>query len=152
MLTTPLIKCVLEGSWLTKAVLGQVVTKLLFWERILEATKVIVGSSFESSIISNNIYHWATEVAVVPELMGVLRNPEHPPGYATESHRHVHAFEFSACMLNIDATYKIIITVSRLRPAQLIGANSPDLSGTITILRLFSLSLPIDIFIKGMSR
>ena len=57
--------------------------KLLFWERILETSKFIVGSSFQSSIINNNICHWATEQAVVPELMGVLQHPEHPPGYAT---------------------------------------------------------------------
>ena len=60
MLITPLIKRVLEGSWLTKnAVLGQIAMriKMLFWEQILEACKFIVGSSFQSSIISNNICH-----------------------------------------------------------------------------------------------
>ena len=53
MLTTPLIKHVLadeEGCFRLNSD-----EKLLFWERILEASKFIVGSSFQSSIISNNI-------------------------------------------------------------------------------------------------
>ena len=55
ILTTPLIKCILEGSWLTKkAVLSQVA---MIRERIIEASKFIVGSSCQLSIISNNICH-----------------------------------------------------------------------------------------------
>ena len=86
MLTTPLIKRILEGSCMTdKEGCFRLNSdeKLLFWEQLLEASKFIVGSSFQSSIICNNICHWVTELAVVPELMGKLQHPEHPPGYAT---------------------------------------------------------------------
>ena len=47
-LNTPLIKYVLEGSWLTKKAIlhvGQVAMRNLLRERILEASKSIVGSS-----------------------------------------------------------------------------------------------------------
>ena len=53
--------------------------KPLFRERILEASKFIVSSNYQLSIIWTNNCHWATELDLVPELMGVLQYPEHPP-------------------------------------------------------------------------
>ena len=41
---------------------------------------LVVASSHRLSVII-----LINELAVVPELMGVLQHPEHPPGYATAS-------------------------------------------------------------------
>ena len=57
--------------------------KLLFKERISEASKFIVGSSCQLSIISDNSCQWIAELAVVPELRGVLQLPELHARYAT---------------------------------------------------------------------
>ena len=56
MFTTPLIKRVLEGTYLADkegCFRPNRDEKLLLWERILEASKFIIGSSFQSSIISS---------------------------------------------------------------------------------------------------
>jgi hypothetical protein len=55
-----------------------------FKEWILEDSKFIVGSSCQSSIFIDSICHWATELAIVPELRGVLELPELHARYATE--------------------------------------------------------------------
>ena len=58
--------------------------KTLVKERILEASKFIVGRSCQLSIIIDNICaEVATELAVVPELRGVLQHPELHARYAT---------------------------------------------------------------------
>ncbi len=44
--------------------------KLLFRERILESDKFVVGLSHQLLIISNNICHSTTELAVMPDLRG----------------------------------------------------------------------------------
>ena len=61
--------------------------KTLFKERILEASKFIVGIQ-ELPVIDyhGSICHWATEV---PELRGVLQLPELHARYAT-AHTHTH--------------------------------------------------------------
>jgi hypothetical protein len=58
-----------------------------FKERILEASKFIVGSSCQLSIFIDSIWYWGTELAVVPELRGVLKLPERHARYATDSDR-----------------------------------------------------------------
>ena len=45
---------------------------------------LVVASSHPLSVaILNFVTELYTELALVPELMGVLQHPEHPPGYAT---------------------------------------------------------------------
>ena len=58
--------------------------KELFRQRIFEASKFIVASGYQMSIISINSCHGATDLAVVPELRGVLEHPELPLGHATD--------------------------------------------------------------------
>jgi hypothetical protein len=58
--------------------------KLLFRERTSVASKFTTGLSYQLLIISSNICHSATELAVVPDLRGVLKgvlkHPEPMPG------------------------------------------------------------------------
>jgi hypothetical protein len=66
MLTTPLINAFVndkEGCFRPS-----INEKLLFRERILEASKFIVGLSYQLLIVSNNSCLSATEFAVVSDL------------------------------------------------------------------------------------
>jgi hypothetical protein len=81
-LTTPLINALVsdrEGCFRPS-----VDEKLLFRERILESSKFIVGLSYQLLIISNNSCYSATELAVVPDLRGVLQ--PHSPSLDTPLH------------------------------------------------------------------
>jgi hypothetical protein len=77
MLTTPLINTfVNDRFW------ASIDEKLLFRERTSVASKFTTGLSYQLLIISSNICHSATELAVVPDLRGVLKHPEPMPGNA----------------------------------------------------------------------
>jgi hypothetical protein len=80
MLTTPLINAFVNAEegrfW------ASIDEKLLFRERTSVASKFTTGLSYQLLIISSNICHSATELAVVPDLRGVLKHPEPMPGNA----------------------------------------------------------------------
>jgi hypothetical protein len=80
MLTTPLINAFVNAKegrfW------ASIDEKLLFRERTSVASKFTTGLSYQLLIISSNICHSATELAVVPDLRGVLKHPEPMPGNA----------------------------------------------------------------------
>jgi hypothetical protein len=50
---------------------------------------LVVATSYRLSVAIVT-YHlsYCPELAIVPELMGVLKHPEHPHGYATALHQH----------------------------------------------------------------
>ena len=84
MSTTPLANAFLKmAGWQRRLFWPSSDEKELFRARILEASKFIVGSGYQLSIISINSCHWATDLAVVPE-----PNPLPPPttGHATRLH------------------------------------------------------------------
>jgi hypothetical protein len=85
MLTTPLVNVFLTiAGWQRRLFGPSSDEKLLFREGVLEASKFTVSSSYACHWLSE--LHVATELAVMPELVGVLKHPEHPPGYATGLH------------------------------------------------------------------